>query len=560
MQSLARATSRLAALILALAAAGSLAWSPAQAATGQADQYGPGYAIPDSQGNPGTSHIGAYGPPGLAIYGSTETYCADPERSGPDTAGGYQDPVTADHWVSSVTGQQVSDSDLANAAYVMSRYGQTQDAPQAAAVDAAVYTWLAGGTYSIDGTRGAQRLSYPNVSPTATTLARGYIAEASKLAGPYTLTLTPTATTTGAGQPLTVGVHVTASSGTDVPGARVELSAAEPGTTTATAQVTTDQNGTATWTYTPKDAGAATLQATATGLPSTTVRVLNPVHATAQRMLLAGPPATAHATAAVTVTPATGGIEIRKKDPSGAAVTGATFQLLDPATGKTVATGTTGTNGKLDFDGLTPGTYRLHETDTGSAALALAPDQDVTITAGTTAAANPLTITDGYQHGTLLLKKTDQDTGRPLPGAVVTISADTIDATGTHHPGRTIATLTTGADGTATLDLPVTSPTGTIYWARETTAPAGYQLDPTARRFTAKPGAQVRVVLTDTLRPATTTPSPPQTTTPATAPVAQLAHTGTSANAPWLAGAAGVLVTAGGGTVWAASRRRRTGR
>ncbi|MFB6783824.1 hypothetical protein ACFCX0_42705 [Streptomyces sp. NPDC056352] len=44
-----RATSRLAAIAIA-AAAGTLIWSPAQAATGQADKYGPGYAIPDSEG------------------------------------------------------------------------------------------------------------------------------------------------------------------------------------------------------------------------------------------------------------------------------------------------------------------------------------------------------------------------------------------------------------------------------------------------------------------------------------------------------------------------------
>ncbi|MFB7225723.1 hypothetical protein [Streptomyces sp. NPDC056227] len=44
-----RATSRLAAIAI-VAAAGTLIWSPAQAATGQADKYGPGYAIPDSEG------------------------------------------------------------------------------------------------------------------------------------------------------------------------------------------------------------------------------------------------------------------------------------------------------------------------------------------------------------------------------------------------------------------------------------------------------------------------------------------------------------------------------
>lgn len=58
---LARATTRLTAITIAAAAAGTLSWSAA-AAPAQSDKYGPGYAIPDSDGNAATSHIGAYGP------------------------------------------------------------------------------------------------------------------------------------------------------------------------------------------------------------------------------------------------------------------------------------------------------------------------------------------------------------------------------------------------------------------------------------------------------------------------------------------------------------------
>jgi hypothetical protein len=546
--SIVRAMSRLAAIAVAIAVACALTWSPAQADTGQADTYGPGYAIPDSEGNADTSHIGAYGPPGLTVHGQLETYCADPERKGPDTAGGYADPVTVSHWTSSVTGDPVPDTHLAYASYVIGRYGQTRDAAQAAAVDAVVYEWLAGGTYSIDGTRGAQRLAYPNVSPTATTLARGYLAEAKTYAGPYPVTLTPDVDQTAAGRNVSVSVKVTANwSGAPVPGVRVELS--ESGSGTASAVVTTTAQGTATWEFTAKSKGTATVEAKAQDLPASQLRVLNPTNGAAQRMLLAGTPTTAQGTATVTVTPATGGVTIHKKDPDGTPVTGAAFRLLDPASGTTVASGKTGTDGTLAFDGLAPGTYRLHETDTGSRLHDLVPDQDITITEGKNAAANPITIIDPFKHGTLLVKKVDKTTGQPLPGAVITITVDTVDAAGKHTPGRKIARLTTGEDGTATLTLPVTRAGGTAYWASETKAPPGYAADAAAQRFTVTPAARTTITLADTRTPATAPPAArPQAS-------AQLAHTG-AADTRWLIGASGVLLASGGGVVWAAARRR----
>ncbi|MGV9253905.1 hypothetical protein [Streptomyces sp. NPDC003697] len=86
---------------------------------------------------------------------------------------------------SSVTGRPVLDTRLAYACHVVGKYGQTCSAAQAAAVDAAVYEWLAGGTYGIDGARGKQRLAYPEVDPSVRTTALGFLAEARKYAGPY---------------------------------------------------------------------------------------------------------------------------------------------------------------------------------------------------------------------------------------------------------------------------------------------------------------------------------------------------------------------------------------
>ncbi|WP_250403554.1 hypothetical protein [Streptomyces cellostaticus] len=276
-----RVPSRLAAAVLAATAVGTLVCSAAYAAPGAADGhdgFGPGYAIPDSDGHAASSHIGAYGPPGMTVYGDYETFCADPTRKGPDAAGGYTGPETVEHWTSSVTGRRVPDAHLAYASYIVGKYGQTRDAAQAAAVDAAVYEWLAGGTYGIDGARGKQRLAYPQVASSARTTAHRFLAEAKKYAGPYRLTVTPKAPQAPAGAKVTVTVAVTAQlSGARVPGVRVAF--AEAGTHSQPGeqgQVTTGPDGTADWEFTADTKGTATVRATAKDLPGSALKILTP--------------------------------------------------------------------------------------------------------------------------------------------------------------------------------------------------------------------------------------------------------------------------------------------
>ncbi|MFJ4609526.1 MSCRAMM family protein [Streptomyces griseus] len=559
---LVRVSARLAAVTIAAAAAGTLTWSPARADPGESDRFGPGWSIPDSDGNAASSHIGAYGPPGTAVYGNWQTYCADPERKGPHEAGGYTGPATVEHWTSSVTGRQVPDAHLAYASYIVGKYGQTQSAAQAAAVDAVVYEWLAGGSYRIDGARGKQRLAYPVVSPSSRTMALAYLAEAKKLAGPYRLTLTPKVDQTPAGTKVTLTAAVTARlSGAKVPGVKVAL--AESGEDGERGQVTTGQDGTATWEFTAGAKGTTRVRGTAADLPGSSLKILSPRDSRAQRMLLAGDTTTATGDAAIEVTPAPGGVSIHKKDPGGDRLVGASFQLTEPGSGRIVAEGKTGPDGVLAFDGLAPGIYRLRETDTGSDLHERVPDQQITITEGKTAAANPITVIDPFKQGELLLKKIDKATGKPLSGAVITVNTDTLDASGRPARGEEIARLTTGKDGTAKLKLDVRLRNGTHYWASEESAPAGYRADAAPQRFTAAPGARVTVTLADSriptpppATPAAATPPPPAPEQPPAPPTAQLASTG-SANTGWLIGAGGALVAAGGSAVWAGSRRRR---
>ncbi|MFG2978846.1 SpaA isopeptide-forming pilin-related protein [Streptomyces sp. NPDC048331] len=283
--------------------------------------------------------------------------------------------------------------------------------------------------------------------------------------------------------------------------------------------------------------------------------------------------------------PQPGTVEITKKDPDGALLAGAEFNLLDTLNGTKALTGKTNADGVLRFEGVTPGVWRLKETATGSPIHDLAPDQDVIVTPGQTV---KLAVVDPFKPADLTVTKTDKASGKPLAGAIINITP----ASGDGKP----VTLTTGKDGTATSKLPVAARAGTSYTATETKAPDGYQLDSTPAKITAKPGAPVTAAFTNTKKeqptqppttpaPTPTTPTTPPATpsgkptpsTPATsqpptssaaptpeqttsstsspAPTGSLAQTGADATG-WLLPGAGVLIAAGGGALIAVRRRR----
>ncbi|MCG7207337.1 SpaA isopeptide-forming pilin-related protein [Streptomyces arenae] len=277
--------------------------------------------------------------------------------------------------------------------------------------------------------------------------------------------------------------------------------------------------------------------------------------------------------------PETGGVAILKKDPADDLLAGASFTLFDSA-GKEAANGKTDAQGKLAFTDLAPGVYRLKEISSGSTLHDTVDDQDVVVTPGTD---TPLTIVDPFKAASVLLKAKDDKTGKLLAGSTVNIGSG----------DKTILTLTTGADGTASGKLPINSRTGSDFWVKQVKAPAGYDLYKPSKAFKAKPGDPVTVTVTNaktatsppptekptdkpTEKPsdkpspdkpgkdeaapapsASGTPTSDETTssTAAPAPTGSLAHTGADAT-PWLIGGAGVLIAAGGGALFAARRRR----
>lgn len=204
-----------------------------------------------------------------------------------------------------------------------------------------------------------------------------------------------------------------------------------------------------------------------------------------------------------------GSVEITTRDTAGDALPGAVFLLLD-SVGQEAGNGKTDAQGKLTFSDLAPGVYRLKEAASGSPLHEVVADQDVIVTPGAT---TRLTITDPFKAAKVLLQAKDDKTGKLLPGATVNIGTGS----------STLLTLTTGAKGTASGELPMSSRKAQ-FWGKEIKAPAGYDLYKPTKTFTAGPGDPVTVTVTNAKT--TTTPKPEPSGKPTdTPPPAQASRT-----------------------------------
>ena len=157
-----------------------------------------------------------------------------------------------------------------------------------------------------------------------------------------------------------------------------------------------------------------------------------------------------------------GSLELTKKsaDDSNKLLANAKFKL----TGVSVLYGpvekTTGSDGKITWTDLPAGTYKVEETSAPSGYDITFTATNVTVTAGQTAY---VTATDKAYAYIKVLKVDSEHGNKPLQGAKFTV---------TNSSGTTVATLTTGADGTATTGK---LPYGT-YKIKETQAPTGYYI------------------------------------------------------------------------------------
>ena len=146
---------------------------------------------------------------------------------------------------------------------------------------------------------------------------------------------------------------------------------------------------------------------------------------------------------------------------NGAMLSGATFELMNGA-GTVLATQTTGADGTACFDTLPAGGYTVREVGTPTGyKIAVNPSQTVTVAAGAT---SDVRFENDRVNGKIRIVKRDALTKEALAGAVFTVTRLSA-AEGGSAVGEAVATLTTGADGTAE--------TGWLQWGRYRVAETG---------------------------------------------------------------------------------------
>ncbi|WP_369283748.1 SpaA isopeptide-forming pilin-related protein [Oscillibacter sp. GMB15532] len=158
-------------------------------------------------------------------------------------------------------------------------------------------------------------------------------------------------------------------------------------------------------------------------------------------------------------------ILVLKTDPDGTPLSGAEFTLYNKD-GSAVATGTTGTDGKVSFENLPAGQYTVAETRVPSGYVRVAGNQDVTLSKNET---RTLTVVNEAKPeipasvlGSIRIMKVNP-AREPLAGAEFTLYA---------ADGSVFARETTGRNGLAVFtDLPIGK-----YTVCETAAPDGYLL------------------------------------------------------------------------------------
>lgn len=172
--------------------------------------------------------------------------------------------------------------------------------------------------------------------------------------------------------------------------------------------------------------------------------------------------------ASVTFELSTGEIKVTKKSSDGILLKGAVFELLSSG-GAVLATKTTGSDGVVLFADLTPGAYTVREKSAPEGyALSASASSGVTVAAGTT---THVSFTNERIMGRIRVNKTDSLTGKPLAGAVFSVTRLTGPASDNAADiGRVVATITTNTQGIAeTEPLPWGQ-----YRITETGVPSGY--------------------------------------------------------------------------------------
>jgi hypothetical protein len=177
-----------------------------------------------------------------------------------------------------------------------------------------------------------------------------------------------------------------------------------------------------------------------------------------------------------------GGITIEKRNENGDALQGVSFKIWNDSGYSTTAT--TNADGRIILNNLTPSTFYIQEISSIDGYILNDTVYTSNVKAGVDASGNIKIIENKEATGTLSIIKTNTN-GDNLAGATFTITAaedicNTAKTVKYYSKGDTVATVTTGSNGTATKEgLPLGK-----YTVTETSAPSGYILNTESKNVT----------------------------------------------------------------------------
>ncbi|MFD1431061.1 SpaA isopeptide-forming pilin-related protein, partial [Lacticaseibacillus mingshuiensis] len=188
------------------------------------------------------------------------------------------------------------------------------------------------------------------------------------------------------------------------------------------------------------------------------------------------------ATVAATNAEKTGSVVLNKTDgDTGKALSGAVFDLYKKVGTKVASDLTTDAKGQIQVNDLKPGDYYFVETAAPAGYELNDSKLNFTVELQTTTKVATVSATNGQKTGSVVLNKTDGDTGKALSGAVF----DLYKKDGT----KVASDLTTDAKG----QIKVNDLKPGDYYFVETAAPAGYELNDSKLNFTVEFQATTKV-------------------------------------------------------------------
>lgn len=179
--------------------------------------------------------------------------------------------------------------------------------------------------------------------------------------------------------------------------------------------------------------------------------------------------------------------QLIKLSADGSRLSGVTFRIAKIEDGAHYLDRTTNAQGEILVSDLEPGVYSVKETATVSDHILDPTEYHVELFPGQT---STITIQNDKRPN-LTIRKTDKDTGEPIPGVTFTLN---------YADGPTITTEPTGEDGTVTIENLLPG----VYTVTEQSVPEGYILDTTPQQITLEPNRDATVQFQNYKRPTLT--------------------------------------------------------